>query len=521
MTTAQPTLIHQPGGRMTTAKKATRPKQMMKAQQATGHRRLKEHRDDIESEDEDPIGNATAGSTSSAGRMTTTPSPAPPSTPPHTPIPVPTPAQQRQGHQCCWRGAQELLAVPQPVNTCLTCVNFGILCEPNPGYSCFTCQSRKKKCKQSGMTRGQSTSCARQPIQSRSAEAHSQRGTPAKSRAPSKAPAPRSQRPSHATSSKQGTSVNTQPPANPQDCPNVASSSTGIMLRILPSQATHKSFQLHKAAKDINHLTAATTIRMESAPQTSAVKAPVNMGLILGTVYSSGRNPLVSHEEHHTALQQPETVEGENCELCGIITQALDHIEVLEQGMASLGRVCEATRQSITTSPTDFNRTNMGFPFEQEGSTAASDQDLHPAEPSHSPSPSLPSNTIAIPSAVNLDMCWHIGPAIIRSTTPIPPFTSFWTSSDIHRSQSMPATATIYSGPQTSSADNPLIPAPLMDDPPIPAPLTDDPPILPPVSPTMSIPPVEVLAETESASDNGGSGDNNGSGENDGSRGSN
>ncbi|KAF8835537.1 hypothetical protein BDN67DRAFT_984560 [Paxillus ammoniavirescens] len=93
MTTAQSTLIHQPGGRMTTAKKAMRPKRMMKAQQAAEHRRLKEHRDNIESEDEDPIGNVTAGSTSSAGRMTTMPTPAPPSTPPHTPIPVPTPAQ--------------------------------------------------------------------------------------------------------------------------------------------------------------------------------------------------------------------------------------------------------------------------------------------------------------------------------------------------------------------------------------------------------------------------------------------
>ncbi|KIJ07850.1 hypothetical protein PAXINDRAFT_18982 [Paxillus involutus ATCC 200175] len=93
MTTAQPTLVHQPGGRMTTAKKAAKPKRMTKAQQAAERRRLKEHMDDIESEDEDPIGDVIAGSTSSAGRMTTMPTPAPPSTPPHTPIPVPTPAQ--------------------------------------------------------------------------------------------------------------------------------------------------------------------------------------------------------------------------------------------------------------------------------------------------------------------------------------------------------------------------------------------------------------------------------------------
>ncbi|KAF8835538.1 hypothetical protein BDN67DRAFT_1015472 [Paxillus ammoniavirescens] len=308
--------------------------------------------------------------------------------------------------------------------------------------------------------------------------------------------------PLHAASSKWGTSVNTQPPADPQDRPNVASSSMGIMLRIPPLRATP-----------------ATTIRMESAPQTSAVKAPVNMGLIPGTTYSLGGNPLVSHEEHCAALQRLETVEGENCELRGFITRALDHIEVLEQGMASLGRVCEVTQRSVATSPTDFDRADMGFPFEQEGSTVASDQDLRPAEPSHSPFPSLPSNTIAIPSAVNLDMHWHIGPTIIQSTTPILPSASPWTSLDTRRSRSMPVTATIYSGPQ-SSADNPPIPAPLMDDPPIPAPLTDNPPILPPVSPVMSIPPVEVLAETESASDNGGSGDNKGSGENNGSGGS-
>jgi hypothetical protein len=174
MTTAQPTLVHQPGGRMTTAKKAAKPKRMTKAQQAAERRRLKEHMDDIESEDEDPIGDVIAGSTSSAGRMTTMPTPAPPSTPPHTPIPVPTPAQRRQGHRGRRRGAQEPLAEPQPANACSTCVDLGILCEPNLGYSCFTCWSRKKKCEQSGTTRGRSASRARQPTQPRSADAHSQ-----------------------------------------------------------------------------------------------------------------------------------------------------------------------------------------------------------------------------------------------------------------------------------------------------------------------------------------------------------
>ncbi|KIK71934.1 hypothetical protein PAXRUDRAFT_22615 [Paxillus rubicundulus Ve08.2h10] len=60
MTTALPTLIPRPG------------------EQAAERRRLKERMDDIKSEDEDPIGDAT---------------PAPPSPPPHTPIPVPNPTQ--------------------------------------------------------------------------------------------------------------------------------------------------------------------------------------------------------------------------------------------------------------------------------------------------------------------------------------------------------------------------------------------------------------------------------------------
>ncbi|KIK71953.1 hypothetical protein PAXRUDRAFT_22590 [Paxillus rubicundulus Ve08.2h10] len=57
-----------------------------------------EHRDNIKYEDEDPIGDTAAGSTSSADTMMATLTPALPSTPPRTPIPVPNPAQQRQGH---------------------------------------------------------------------------------------------------------------------------------------------------------------------------------------------------------------------------------------------------------------------------------------------------------------------------------------------------------------------------------------------------------------------------------------
>ncbi|KIK72381.1 hypothetical protein PAXRUDRAFT_54068, partial [Paxillus rubicundulus Ve08.2h10] len=303
--------------------------------------------DDIESEDEDPIGDAT---------------PAPPSPPPRTPIPVPNPTQQRQGHR---RGAQKPLAAPQPANACSTCVDFGILCEPNPGYSCFTCWSRKKKCEQSGTTRGRSASHACQPM---------------RSQVPSEAPAPRSRHPSRATSSKRAISISAQPSANPQDQPNVASTSMGIKLCIPPprTRSPNRVKPTHR----------------QSAPPTSAVKAPNNMGLMPGAAYSLSRNPLLSHEEHRAAMLRLETMEVENRELCGLITQALDRIEVLEQGMASL------------------------------------------------------------------------------------------------------ATATMYSGPQVLSAD----------DAPIPAPLMDDPPILAPASPAMSIPPVEVLAQTESASDNGGSG---------------
>ncbi|KIK77150.1 hypothetical protein PAXRUDRAFT_17687 [Paxillus rubicundulus Ve08.2h10] len=438
MTAAQPTLVHLPGSRMTTAKKAARPKQMTKAKRAA------ECRGDFKSEDEDPIGNMAVGSTSSADRMTAMPTPAPPSTPPRMPIPVPNPTQRRQGRQGRWRGAPQPLAAPQPVNACSTCINFGVLCEPNLGYLCFTCRSRKKN-----------------PDQWM--HSHSEEHPPDLEHHPRLQPQDCDilRMPLHLC----GTPVNTQPPANPQDRPNTASSSTGIILCIPPSQATHK---------------------MESAPKTSAVKAPINMGLILGTAYSFGGNPLVSHEEHRAVLQWLETVEVENHELHGLITQALDHIEVLEQGMALLGRICEVTQQSVATSQTDFDRANMGFPFKQEHPTAASHQELGPAQPSHSPSPSLSSNTISIPSAVNLGMRWHIGPAIIQSTTPILPSTSPWTSSDTRRSRSMPATGTIYSGPQMLSAN--------------------DPPILPPVSPTISIPPVKVLVEMESASDNVGNG---------------
>ncbi|KIK74241.1 hypothetical protein PAXRUDRAFT_20078 [Paxillus rubicundulus Ve08.2h10] len=72
---------------MTTTNKAARPKQMMEAQWAAGRR------DDVQSEDEDPIGNVVVGSTSSADRMTAMPTPAPQSTPLRTPIPVPNPTQ--------------------------------------------------------------------------------------------------------------------------------------------------------------------------------------------------------------------------------------------------------------------------------------------------------------------------------------------------------------------------------------------------------------------------------------------
>ncbi|KIK74228.1 hypothetical protein PAXRUDRAFT_20088 [Paxillus rubicundulus Ve08.2h10] len=298
MTTTQPMLGHLPSGRMTTAKKATRPK-----------------------------------------RMTAMPTPAPPSTPPRMPIPVPNPTQRRQGRQGCRRGAPQPLAAPQPVNACSTCVDFGILCEPNPGYSCFTCRSRKKN--------------PDQQMRSRNKE-------------------------------------------HPPDLEH--------HLRLQPQDHDVLCVPLH---------------------------------------LSRGHPSTPSHPQ---------------------IPKIIPTWHPAVQGSYCASRLREPL----------------------EHSTMASHQELGPAEPSHSPSPSLSSNTIAIPSAVNLGMRWHIGPAIIRSTTPIPPSVSPWTSSDTRRSRSMPATGTIYSGPQMSSADDPPIPAP--------------------VSPAISILPVEVLAETESSSDNVGSG---------------
>ncbi|KIK74696.1 hypothetical protein PAXRUDRAFT_19619 [Paxillus rubicundulus Ve08.2h10] len=422
---------------MITAKKAVRPKWMMKAQRAA------EHRDDVQSKDEDPIGNAAVGSTSSPDRMTATATPAPPSTPPHMLIPVPNLAQPRRGHQGCWRGAPQPLAAPQPTNACSTCVDFGVLCEPNPEDDQHCMPTNRRSPDQ------QMHSCSKEHL-------------PYLEHHPRLQPQDRDvlRVLLHLSGGHPST------PSHPQ-IPKI------ILMRppAVQDHTAHPAFASHS---------------MESAPNTSTIKAPVNMGLILGTTYSLGGNPLVSHEEHCAALQRLETVEVENHKLCGLITSALDHIKVLEQGMASLGRICEATQRSVATSQTDFDRANMGFPFEQEHSTTALHQELGPAQPSHSTSPSLSSNTVGIPSAVNLGMRWHIGPTIVRSTTPIPPSTSPWTSSDTHRSRLMPATVTIYSSPQMSSAN--------------------DPPILPPVSPVISIPPVKVLAEMESASDNVGNG---------------
>ncbi|KIK74575.1 hypothetical protein PAXRUDRAFT_19738 [Paxillus rubicundulus Ve08.2h10] len=234
MTAAQPTLIHLPGSRMTTTKKAARPKQMTKAQWTA------ERMDDIESEDEDPIGNMVVGSTSSADRMTAMPTPAPPSTPPCMPIPVPNPAQQRQGHQGCQRGAPQPLAAPQPMNACSTCIDFGVLCKQNPGYLCFTAGLARK------------TGDIRQHPATRKSPRSSQHG-----------------------------------------------------IQQYGDHIAHPAFTSHL---------------MVSAPNTSAVKAPVNMGLIPWTAYSLGGNPLVSHEEHRAALQRLETMEVENCKLHGLIT---------------------------------------------------------------------------------------------------------------------------------------------------------------------------------------------------------
>ncbi|KIK76408.1 hypothetical protein PAXRUDRAFT_18244 [Paxillus rubicundulus Ve08.2h10] len=297
MTAAQPTLVHLPGGRMTTAKKAARPKWMTKAQRAA------EHRDDVKSKDEDPIGNVVVGSTSSADRMMATPTPAPQSTPPWTPIPVPNPANRCSPDQrMCSHSEEHLPDLEHHLRLQL--------------QDCDVLHVPLHLC---GDTR-----------------------------------------------------------QHPATCKSPRLSQQGIQQ--YGNYTAHPTFASHS---------------MESTPKTSAVKAPVNMGLIAGTAYSFGGNPLVSHEEHHAALQQLETVEVENHELCGLIT------------------ICEATRRSVATSPTDVDRADVGFPFKRERSTAASHQELGPAQPSHSPSPSLSSNTVGIPSAVNLGMRWHIGPAIV------------------------------------------------------------------------------------------------------------
>ncbi|KIK91871.1 hypothetical protein PAXRUDRAFT_148535 [Paxillus rubicundulus Ve08.2h10] len=115
----------------------------------------------------------------------------------------------------------------------------------------------------------------------------------------------------------------------------------------------------------------------QSAPLASALKMPNNMGLIPGATYTLSGHPLVSYQEHCTALQWPEVMEVENCKLCWLVTRALAWIEVLKQGMASLGMICEVTQQSVTTSPTDFDRAGMGFPLEQAGSTITLDVIKH------------------------------------------------------------------------------------------------------------------------------------------------
>jgi hypothetical protein len=460
MTATQPILVPRLGGRMTAA---TRPavllprKRMTKAQRAEHRTRLKELRDETETE-----------FTSS---MTTEPIPAPEPTPTPPATPAPITAKRKPGRP---KGGPKSPVAGQPGDACSTCMEFGVLCVPNPGFSCETCRSRKKKCNQAGPRRGRSASRARQPIPSRTSDTRSKGRTPAESRAPSEAPGQTLRRSSRASSSTRAISVRAVPSAETQERPISESSGQGLKLRIPASRVRGKLFKINQAGKSINHITAATAIRMErsasgssnalqatnrqSAPPSSSLKAPHNMGLIPGAAYTLTGNPLVSHQEHRAALQRLETIEAENRELRGLVTRALARIEVLEQGMTSLGTICEATRRSVATSPTDFNRAGMGFPFEQEGSTINSDRDLRLTEPSHSTLLTPLSNANPIPSTPNpTSMRWHVGPAIIRSTAPIPPRASSWTSLDIRRGQSIPVTATIYTGQQmTATNDRPI-----------------------------------------------------------------
>ncbi|KAF9222498.1 hypothetical protein BS17DRAFT_838771 [Gyrodon lividus] len=147
----------------------------------------------------------------------------------------------------------------------------------------------------------------------------------------------------------------------------VQSSSQGLKLRIPPAQSCAGTASNMEAGTSNIPSTLHLTYH-HTAPPASAPQAPHNMGLIPGATYTLSGNPLVSHQEHHTAMPQMEAMEVENHELHGLVTRALACIKVLEQGMASLGRICEVTWPTVATLPIPLDSIGMQFPFEQVGS---------------------------------------------------------------------------------------------------------------------------------------------------------
>ncbi|KAF9226981.1 hypothetical protein BS17DRAFT_765099 [Gyrodon lividus] len=311
-----------------------------------------------------------------------------PSTPTPSSTPVPVSAPQRHG--CPKSGPRPPLS-GQHANACSTCINFGVLCMPVAGFSCDTCRIHKKKCKQAGKRRGRSascanpstlpgqsrvhsrgqsllggtgpkrgwsTSCAQQPTEAGTSHVRSRGQSPfggIQVESPTESPAPL-ELPrkilcwsSHTFSSTRGMSAQATPSAKTQDPPNmesstiavdkpIQSSSQGLKLHIPPAQS-HTGTASNMEADTSNIPSALHSTYCHTAPPASAPKAPHNMGLIPRATYTLSRNPLVSHLEHHAAMQWMEAMEVENHKLHGLVTQALACIKVLEQGMASLGRI--------------------------------------------------------------------------------------------------------------------------------------------------------------------------------------
>ncbi|KAF9228524.1 hypothetical protein BS17DRAFT_763981 [Gyrodon lividus] len=226
-----------------------------------------------------------------------------------------------------------------------------------------------------------------------------------------------------------GMSTQATPSAKTQDPPNmesstiaadkpVQSSSQGLKLHIPPARSCAGTASNMEAGTSNIPSTPHLTYH-HTAPPASAPQAPHNMGLIPGATYTLSGNPLVSHQEHHAAMQQMEAMEVENHELHGLVTRALACIKVLEQGMASLGRICEVTWRTVATSPIPLSSIGMQFPFEQVRTCIPPNPPMPPQHPCHQ-SP-----------------C--VMPAIIQSTTPDTARSMPWTDATaIPRARSSP-----------------------------------------------------------------------------------